>query len=171
MVPSAAEQVFYRNPGWQRPDSPHSTFRSRLDGKATSIEHPPKNACLCAAPALVSPSDACEGTSPGAWRQTGSKFYAVSGDSGPRLRSRSEPFRASFPRPGRQTFSRFWSDIHAPMMNAWKAARHRRTSENPSTRPPPDIILIEMYPFGRRQMRFEIEPLVEAAAKSGPTRR
>lgn len=49
-----------------------------------------------------------------------------------------------------------------PIDDTWKATRkdalldiyHRTT---------PDIILIEMYPFGRRQMRFEIEPLIEAA--------
>ena len=57
-------------------------------------------------------------------------------------------------------------DIHDRQIDdTWKAARadalleiHQRTR--------PDIILIEMYPFGRRQMRFEIEPLVEAARKS-----
>lgn len=27
----------------------------------------------------------------------------------------------------------------------------------------PDILLVEAYPFGRRQMRFELDPLVEAA--------
>ncbi|MEP4378124.1 MAG: glycosyltransferase [Alphaproteobacteria bacterium] len=34
----------------------------------------------------------------------------------------------------------------------------------------PDIILIEMYPFGRRQMRFEIEPLIAAARGQGTNR-
>ena len=28
----------------------------------------------------------------------------------------------------------------------------------------PDLLLIELYPFGRRQMRFELEPLLERAA-------
>jgi len=31
-----------------------------------------------------------------------------------------------------------------------------------------DALIIEMYPFGRRQMRFELEPLIEHAAKSTP---
>jgi predicted glycosyltransferase len=31
----------------------------------------------------------------------------------------------------------------------------------------PDILLIEAYPFGRRQMRFELVPLLEAARKTG----
>ena len=30
----------------------------------------------------------------------------------------------------------------------------------------PDILLVELYPFGRRQMRFELAPLLEAAASS-----
>jgi len=35
----------------------------------------------------------------------------------------------------------------------------------------PDVLLIEAWPFGRRQMRFELEPLVaEARAASSPTR-
>lgn len=32
----------------------------------------------------------------------------------------------------------------------------------------PDIVLIETYPFGRRAMRFELEPLLEAAASLTP---
>ena len=46
--------------------------------------------------------------------------------------------------------------------DAWKQRRcellldvYRRTA--------PDIVLVEMYPFGRRQMRFEIEPLLTEA--------
>jgi predicted glycosyltransferase len=31
----------------------------------------------------------------------------------------------------------------------------------------PDVLLIEAYPFGRRQMRFELVPLLEAARKTG----
>ncbi len=35
----------------------------------------------------------------------------------------------------------------------------------------PDVLLIEAWPFGRRQMRFELQPLVaEARAASSPTR-
>lgn len=32
----------------------------------------------------------------------------------------------------------------------------------------PDVLLIETYPFGRRAMRFELEPLLEAAAHRQP---
>ena len=45
---------------------------------------------------------------------------------------------------------------------AWKSDRTARLlAIEEEVRP--DIVLIELYPFGRRQMRFEIEPLIEAA--------
>ena len=53
--------------------------------------------------------------------------------------------------------------------DAWKARRRERLLEI-FTEEQPDIILIEMYPFGRRQMRFEIEPLIEAARAQGEQR-
>ena len=61
-------------------------------------------------------------------------------------------------------------DIHDRQIDdTWKAARAAALLEiHQHTRP--DIILIEMYPFGRRQMRFEIEPLIEAACKSAEPR-
>ena len=40
--------------------------------------------------------------------------------------------------------------------DAWKANRRDRLLEIFEAEAP-DVILIEMYPFGRRQMRFEIE--------------
>ncbi len=53
--------------------------------------------------------------------------------------------------------------------DAWKAGRRERLlAVEDEMRP--DIILIEMYPFGRRQMRFEIEPLIEAARARGAER-
>jgi len=49
--------------------------------------------------------------------------------------------------------------------DAWKTRRrdllldvYRQTS--------PDIVLVELYPFGRRQMRFEIEPLLVEARQA-----
>lgn len=53
--------------------------------------------------------------------------------------------------------------------DAWKARRRERLLEIFADEQP-DIILIEMYPFGRRQMRFEIEPLIEAARAQGNRR-
>ncbi|MFP6711975.1 MAG: glycosyltransferase [Rhodospirillales bacterium] len=32
----------------------------------------------------------------------------------------------------------------------------------------PSVLMIELYPFGRRQLRFELIPLLEAAAKASP---
>jgi len=53
--------------------------------------------------------------------------------------------------------------------DAWKDKRRDRLLEIFAAEAP-DIILIEMYPFGRRQMRFEIEPLIEAARARGSDR-
>jgi len=53
--------------------------------------------------------------------------------------------------------------------DAWKANRRDRLLEIYEAEAP-DIILIEMYPFGRRQMRFEIEPLIEKARSQGEGR-
>lgn len=56
-----------------------------------------------------------------------------------------------------------------PIDDTWKAARAAALLDI-YARTRPDIILIEMYPFGRRQMRFEIEPLIEAARGETGTR-
>ena len=49
-----------------------------------------------------------------------------------------------------------------PIDDAWKAGRRERLLALYDATAP-DIVLVEMYPFGRRQMRFEIEPLLERA--------
>ncbi len=48
--------------------------------------------------------------------------------------------------------------------------KERRTSEllGAFDRSHPDIVLIEAFPFGRRQMRFELLPLLEAAHRRDP---
>ncbi len=43
--------------------------------------------------------------------------------------------------------------------DAWKQQRRARLLDV-YRQTAPDIVLVEMYPFGRRQMRFEIEPLL-----------
>ena len=43
----------------------------------------------------------------------------------------------------------------AALLSAWRAARSR-------------VLIVELYPFGRRQMRFELLPLLEAAAADAP---
>ena len=52
-----------------------------------------------------------------------------------------------------------------PIDDAWKD-RRRGALLDVYRRTAPDIVLIEMYPFGRRQMRFEIEPLLVEARQN-----
>ena len=49
-----------------------------------------------------------------------------------------------------------------PIDEAWQAERRRQLLAAFAA-VKPDILLIEMYPFGRRQFRFELKPLLEAA--------
>lgn len=53
--------------------------------------------------------------------------------------------------------------------DAWKAARTEHLLEI-YARTEPDIVMVELFPFGRRQMRFEIEPLLDTAQASNTTR-
>jgi predicted glycosyltransferase len=81
------------------------------------------------------------------------------GDAGfvqlPPLRTRDENFSDLLDQSGR------------PIDDAWKAARCARLLALYRTLKP-RVLLIEMFPFGRRQMRFELLPLLEAAAGSTP---
>ena len=73
----------------------------------------------------------------------------------PALMSRDEAFSALVDAEGR------------PLDEAWKADRRDRLlAAYRSARP--KIVLIEMFPFGRRQLRFELLPLLEAARTSEP---
>ena len=53
--------------------------------------------------------------------------------------------------------------------DAWKAGRRARLV-NAFERVQHDILMIELFPFGRRQMRFELEPLLDAAQARGSDR-
>lgn len=53
--------------------------------------------------------------------------------------------------------------------DAWKD-RRRELLLDVYRQTEPDIVLIELYPFGRRQMRFEIEPLLIEARQAKPDR-
>jgi predicted glycosyltransferase len=54
-------------------------------------------------------------------------------------------------------------DEHDALIDdAWKAVRRKKLLALYDEMTP-DVVLVEMYPFGRRQMRFEIEPLLERA--------
>ena len=66
-----------------------------------------------------------------------------------------------------ETFSALVDAAGRPIDEAWKAARaadllalYRRTR--------PRLLLIELFPFGRRQLRFELIPLLEAAGAARP---
>jgi predicted glycosyltransferase len=51
-----------------------------------------------------------------------------------------------------------------PIDETWKTMRRDRLLAHFAAARP-DILLVEMYPFGRRQFRFELLPLLEAAAQ------
>ena len=73
----------------------------------------------------------------------------------PPLRSRDEAFSALVGEDGRE------------IDEAWKAARAEallRLYEEAD----PRVLLIEMFPFGRRQLRFELIPLLDAATARRP---
>ncbi len=51
--------------------------------------------------------------------------------------------------------------------DAWRARRRERLLEIfAAVRP--DVLMVELFPFGRRQFRFELVPLLEAARRSRP---
>lgn len=57
-----------------------------------------------------------------------------------------------------------------PVNDAWKARRRERLLAI-FDREAPHILITELFPFGRRQMRFELEPLLERARSiRGPIR-
>ena len=72
--------------------------------------------------------------------------------------------------PCRATDSTFATLVDAagrPIDEAWKAARRDRLlAAYRATRP--DGVIIEMYPFGRRAFRFELDPLIDAAHRDRP---
>ncbi len=61
-----------------------------------------------------------------------------------------------------ETFKSLVDETGNPVDEAWKARRCERLLAI-FHRELPDIVLTELYPFGRRQMRFEIKPLLEHA--------
>ena len=59
-------------------------------------------------------------------------------------------------------FNNLVNDSGEPVDDAWKMQRCRRLLQI-FDRVRPDILLTELYPFGRRQMRFELVPLLTHA--------
>ena len=61
-----------------------------------------------------------------------------------------------------ETFKILVDEAGKPVNDIWKANRRDRLLAI-FDRERPDIVITELFPFGRRQMRFEIEPLLERA--------
>lgn len=65
-----------------------------------------------------------------------------------------------------ESFKVLHDEADQPVDEAWKAARaeklHRTFEESQAK-----VLVMEMFPFGRRQMRFELDPLVAAAKARG----
>lgn len=70
-----------------------------------------------------------------------------------------------------ESFKTLVDEADEPISDSWKAHRRERLltildDVNP------DILITELYPFGRRQMRFELDPMLERArSMRGPTAR
>jgi predicted glycosyltransferase len=64
-------------------------------------------------------------------------------------------------------FKQLLDETGKPVDDAWKA-RRRDALLRAFQQFLPEILLIELFPFGRRQMRFELRPLLEAAHRERP---
>ncbi len=62
-------------------------------------------------------------------------------------------------------FKKLVDDNDRPIDDAWRE-RRRGALLDAWSRLQPHVILLELYPFGRRQMRFELLPLLDAALAS-----
>jgi len=64
-----------------------------------------------------------------------------------------------------ETFKTLVDEAGKPVNDSWKAQRRERLLSI-FDRERPNIVITELFPFGRRQMRFEIEPLLARARSS-----
>jgi predicted glycosyltransferase len=64
-------------------------------------------------------------------------------------------------------FTSLLDDTGAKVDDAWKA-RRRQALLSAFEDAKPDIVLLEMYPFGRRQFRFELLPMLDRVAALYP---
>jgi len=65
------------------------------------------------------------------------------------------------------TFKVLLDDTGTVIDDAWRDGRRDKLLDLFATLKP-DVLLLEMFPFGRRQFRFELIPLLEAAHKASP---
>ena len=70
-------------------------------------------------------------------------------------------------RAGDSGFGSIVDDAGRPVDDAWRE-RRRAALLAAFERCVPDVVLIELYPFGRRPFRFELRPLLDAAAARRP---
>ena len=63
-------------------------------------------------------------------------------------------------------FSALLNDAGHPIDDAWRD-RRRRLLLSAFAKARPDLVLVEMFPFGRRQFAFELMPLLDAARARG----
>ncbi|HUI18214.1 MAG TPA: glycosyltransferase [Alphaproteobacteria bacterium] len=66
-----------------------------------------------------------------------------------------------------ESFTELVDDMGKPPDAAWCGARRERLLAFFAERRP-DVLMLEMFPFGRRQMRFELLPLLAAARAAAP---
>ena len=66
-----------------------------------------------------------------------------------------------------ESFAELVDDMGKPPDAAWRGARRERLLALFAERRP-DVLMLEMFPFGRRQMRFELLPLLAAARAAEP---
>lgn len=65
------------------------------------------------------------------------------------------------------TFRTLLDEHDRPITEAWRN-RRRRLLQGAFSTLDPDAVVLEMFPFGRRQMRFELEPLIMAIELAQP---
>jgi len=66
-----------------------------------------------------------------------------------------------------ESFAVILDEHDRPVDEAWKARRRELLLEV-YRRWRPRVVMIELYPFGRRKMRFELNPLIETARADSP---
>ncbi|WP_193366813.1 glycosyltransferase family protein [Pelagibius marinus] len=66
-----------------------------------------------------------------------------------------------------ESFAVILDEHGRPIDEAWKARRRALLLEV-YRRCRPRVVMTELYPFGRRKMRFELDPLIEAARADSP---
>lgn len=66
-----------------------------------------------------------------------------------------------------ETFATYVDEAGRPVDSAWEA-RRRDLVLATFARLKPEVLMVEMFPFGRRRLRFELLPLLKAAMRAAP---